>query len=193
MLSALSLASLLAMTLAAGHGRAASLECRPQGPILPRPNLAKSRVFQEATSKLAALLDAAVGDDDGLAAIRAGWDVNSTTLSVGVITHDQPGGPGLPLWEYHHLAINTFLGSKRLNRDSQYQIGSISKAITNAIVVRSGLNLDDPITKYITGLGGRASEIQWDSVTLRGLASHLAGIPPNCTYQSDREPRADVA
>lgn len=176
------LVGLVLATVISG-GRAAPLECRPQGPILPRPNLSKSRTFQDAARQLTGILDAAAGDNEGKITIRAGWDVNSTTLSIGIISHDQPGGPGVPLWEYHHLAINTFLGSKRLNRDSQYQIGSVSKAITDAIVVRSGLNLDDPITKYITGLGGRPSLIQWDTVTLRGLASHLAGIPPNCAYR----------
>jgi CubicO group peptidase (beta-lactamase class C family) len=85
----------------------------------------------------------------------------------------------VPVWEYHHLAEDTILGTDVLTRDSQYQIGSISKAITDAVLIRSGLSLDDPITKWLPGLGGSPSLIRWDSISLRQLASHMAGIPPN--------------
>jgi CubicO group peptidase (beta-lactamase class C family) len=155
----------------------ASLECRPQGPIFPKPSLATSTLFQNAVKQLTGILDSAVNGT-----IKAGWDINSTTISVALVSRDQLG-PGLPIWEYHHLAPYTFLGTKVLGRNTQYQIGSISKAITDAIVIKSGINLDDLITKYLPGLDG-ASLIPWNSITLRALASHLAGIPPNCEYST---------
>ncbi|KAL8408413.1 hypothetical protein RB594_007015 [Gaeumannomyces avenae] len=158
--------------LAAAAAVAGALECRPHGPILPRPNLAKSQSFQKAARELQEALDAATG-----VKIRAGWEVPNTTISLAFVSKDQPV-PGIPLWEYHHLASNTFLGTRKVDRNSQYQIGSISKAITDAVLIRSGINLDDPITQYIPGLSGPA-QIPWETITLRGLASHLAGIPPN--------------
>jgi CubicO group peptidase (beta-lactamase class C family) len=172
-----SLSSVVVVVIGLVSLASGALECRPQGPIFPKPALARSATFQKAAQKLSDILDAAVNQK-----IRAGWAVNSTSFSIALVSHDQ-GSRAVPLWEYHNLAANTFLGTKKLDRNSQYQIGSISKAITDAVLVRSGVNMDDPITKYLPALSG-PSEIEWDSITLRGLASHLAGIPPNCASLS---------
>jgi len=165
------LASLLLIFGAAAG--VAGLECRPNGPIFPRPDLSRSKTFQAAAEELDDILDKAINGT-----LRAGWDLAKTSFSVGLVSRFQEAG-AVPIWEYHHLAADTILGTDKLTRDSQYQIGSISKAITDAVLIRSGLNLDDPITKWLPGLGGSPSLIRWESITLRQLASHLAGIPPN--------------
>ena len=72
-------------------------------------------------------------------------------------------------------------GTKKLDRDSQYLIGSVSKVISDALLLKSGLNLDDPIIKYIPTLNNGSSVIDWNNITLRALASQLSGMPPNCT------------
>jgi CubicO group peptidase (beta-lactamase class C family) len=151
----------------------AGLECRPNGPIFPRPDLSRSKTFKAAAAELSSVLNKAINGT-----IRAGWDLSKTSFSVGLVSRFQEQ-PAVPVWEYHHLAEDTILGTDDLTRNSQYQIGSISKAITDAVLIRSGLNLDDPITKWLPGLGGSPSLIRWESITLRQLASHLAGIPPN--------------
>ncbi|PKS08161.1 hypothetical protein jhhlp_005437 [Lomentospora prolificans] len=167
----------IALLLGGLAPRAASaLECRPEGPIFPKPDLTKSSTFDTAINRLQELLDSAIAGE-----INAGWDVPNTTLSIAFVAKGQRA-PGEPLWEYHHLAENTELGTRNLNRDAQYQIGSISKLITDAVLIRSNLNLDDPITRYLPGLGGSPSLIPWDTITLRALASNLAGIPPNFGY-----------
>jgi hypothetical protein len=148
-------------------------ECPPVGLLFPRPNLAKSASFQKAAARLATTLDAAVNGS-----IRSGWDTPNVSFSVGFVARDQAKSDE-PIWEYHHLAANRTNGTSSLSRHSQYMIGSISKAITVAVLLRSGVDLDDPITKYLPELSNGPSLIVWNNITLRALASHMAGIPPN--------------
>jgi Beta-lactamase len=155
---------------------ATGYECRPQDSIVPRPNLARSESFWNATARLTDILDAAVNGS-----IKAGWDVPNTSFSVAVITQDQLSAAG-PAWEYHHLGSNSSLGTRAIDRYSQYLIGSVSKVFTTAVLLRSGVDLDDSITKYLPALGSTPSLISWDNITLRALASHMSGIPPNCIY-----------
>jgi CubicO group peptidase (beta-lactamase class C family) len=154
---------------------ALALECHPQGPILPRPrNLARSASFQAALVNLTRTLDAAVTGE-----IRAGWAISNVSLSIGLVSLDQ-NDASMPAWEYHHLASGNVNGTKVLDRHSQYLIGSISKVVSDAVLLRSGVTIDDPITKHIPSLDNASSLISWDNITLRALASQLSGIPPNC-------------
>jgi len=152
----------------------ASQECHQFGPVLPRPTLTKSIKFSNATQRLADVLNSAVNGS-----AKSGWDVPNTSFSVAFMTRDQPDGD-VPEWEYHHVASNSSSGTKTVNRDSQYLIGSISKVMTVAVLLRVGADLDSPITKYVPELGDGASRITWSNITLRALASHMAGIPANC-------------
>ncbi|KAK0707715.1 beta-lactamase/transpeptidase-like protein [Lasiosphaeris hirsuta] len=153
---------------------AAALECHPEGPILPRPrNLTQAKTLQAAVSNLTGSLDAAFSGK-----IRGGWDIRNVSLSIGLVGLEQ-AEPSIPLWEYHHLASGNVNGTKSLDRNSQYLIGSISKVISDAILLRSGLNLDDAITEYLHSLADESSLISWEDITLRQLSSQLAGIPPN--------------
>jgi CubicO group peptidase (beta-lactamase class C family) len=153
----------------------ASFDCRPPGPIVPRPtHLASNRAFISATSHLTEILELAVSKK-----IEAGWPVENTSFSIGLISRDQPDKK-VPTWEYHYLAPNTVNGTRTVTRDSQYLIGSVSKVISDYILLKSGLPLDDPITKYIPKLKSNSSLIHWDSITLRHLGSALAGIPQAC-------------
>lgn len=154
---------------------AGAFECHPQGPILPRPShLAQSEIFQDAVKNLTESLEAAVTGK-----IKAGWDTRNVSLSIGIITRDQPDRRS-PLWEYHHLASGNVNGTGSIDKNSQYLIGSISKVISDTMLLRSGVDIDDPITKYIPTLNTSSSLIDWNAITLRALASQLSGIPPNC-------------
>ncbi|KAK3349631.1 beta-lactamase/transpeptidase-like protein [Lasiosphaeria hispida] len=153
---------------------AVALECHPEGPILPRPhNLTQAKTFQAALSNLTDSLDAAFTSK-----IRGGWDIRNVSLSIGLVGLEQTE-PTIPLWEYHHLASGNVNGTKTLDRHSQYLIGSVSKVISDAILLRSGVDLDDPITKYLLSLANESSLVSWENITLRQLSSQLAGIPPN--------------
>jgi CubicO group peptidase (beta-lactamase class C family) len=168
--------------LAASHATATTLECQQHGPILPRPlDLNHSKTFRRALDNLTNVLDAAVAGR-----IKAGWDTRNTSISVGLVSLDQ-AKPSVPLWEFHHLAKGNVNGTKRLDRNSQYLIGSVSKVISDAILLRSGIDIDEPVTKFLPSLNNASSLISWNNITLRALASQLAGIPPNCMYIPPRD------
>ncbi|KAH7309804.1 beta-lactamase/transpeptidase-like protein [Stachybotrys elegans] len=155
----------------------ASLVCRPEGPVLPRPSsLQASSVFKDAAANLSETLTAAL---DGT--IKAGFPTQNLSFSVAIVSIDQPD-PGTPLWEYHHLSSANTRGTRRLDRHSQYLIGSITKVLSDYVLMKSGVDLDTPITSYIPELAKNASRIHWQDVTLRMLASHLAGAPTNYAF-----------
>lgn len=157
----------------------ASLNCRPEGPVLPRPtNLVSSPTFVSAAAGLTSAFDAAISGS-----IKAGWAVENVSFSVAVVSIDQ-ADPAVPIWEYHHLAAANPRGTKKANRDSQYLIGSISKMFTDYLLLKSGLDMDAPVTKYLPQLLDPAANINWSIVSLRMLGSHLAGIPTDCQLQS---------
>ncbi|RSM00792.1 hypothetical protein CEP52_008920 [Fusarium oligoseptatum] len=163
----------LILSLTASFARA-NLKCRPEGPVLPRPTaFAESAIFKEAAANLTDTLDAAVSGS-----IIAGWPVNNVSFSLAVISADQDE-PGVPIWEYHHLASANENGTKDLDRDSQYLIGSVSKVIASYVLLKSGVDLDAPVTKYLPKLGDKKSTIWWRDVSLRMLASHLSSAPAN--------------
>lgn len=164
----------LILSLTASFAKA-NLKCRPEGPVLPRPTaLAGSAIFKEAAANLTDTLDAAVSGS-----ITAGWPVKNVTFSLAVISADQDK-PGVPIWEYHHLASTNENGTKDLDRDSQYLIGSVSKVIASYVLLKSGADLDAPVTEFLPKLGDKKSTIRWRNVSLRMLASHLSGAPANC-------------
>ncbi|KAF4425043.1 Beta-lactamase 3 [Fusarium acutatum] len=165
-----SIVSILSLT---AQFSSAELKCRPEGPVLPRPTaLTKSPIFQAAAANLTETLNAAL-----LGSITAGWPINNVSFSLAVVSTDQED-PGVPIWEYHHLAATNTEGTKKLDRDSQYLIGSITKVFTDYVLLKSGMDLDAPITEYLLELDG-TSKIQWRDVTLRMLASYLGGTPAN--------------
>jgi len=152
------------------------LSCRPEGPVVPLPrNLSGSGAFNRVSADLTAALDQAVKGE-----IKAGWPVKNVSFSLGLVSLGQEDA-GVPLWEYHHLSPANVNGTKKADRDSQYLIGSVSKVFTDAIVLKSGIALDDPITKWVPQLNNASALISWNNITIRALMSHLAGIPPNCT------------
>mgnify|MGYP004716948667 CR=1 FL=1 len=153
----------------------AELKCRPEGPVLPKPTaLANSATFKAAAANLTETLNAAVSGS-----IEAGWPVSNVSFSLAVVSADQDE-PGVPIWEYHRLATANTKGTKNLNRDSQYLIGSISKVFTDYVLLKSGVDLDAPVTEFLPSLDDTKSTIQWRDVNLRMLASYLGGTPANC-------------
>jgi CubicO group peptidase (beta-lactamase class C family) len=144
--------------------------------MVPRPTqLTEQPAFIDAAEALAMTLDSAISGS-----IDAGWPVENVSFSLAFVTLDQPDR-AIPAWEYHHLSPRNVNGTADLTRDSQYLIGSISKVISDYILLRSGVDPDAIITDFIPELKDERSLVKWDNITLRQLASHTAGIPPNCT------------
>lgn len=145
--------------------------CPPLGPLLPRPtNLTHSSILQHATSSFEATLQRALNGS-----IRSGFSVENTTFSLGLVSLDN----AKPAWTYHHGGSANTNGSDTIDNDTQYLIGSISKLITELLVLRTGIDLDAPITQYLPTLANDTSLVKWKDITLAALANHLSGIPPN--------------
>lgn len=103
--------------------------CRSDGPFVPRPRqLGKSPEFQRAASTLTKIFDDAFEGK-----IKAGFNIYNTSFSLGIVSFDQQQSD-VPIWEYHRRSPATVNGTKSIDRQSQYMIGSISKAITVCIV-----------------------------------------------------------
>ena len=152
--------------------------CPVGGPLLPRPtNLGESKHIRDATAALAKNLDAAVSGE-----IKAGWDVENSSFSVAFVSPNAANNGKGVLWDYHHRGERNVNGTKHIDGDSQYLIGSVSKVFSALLLLQSGLNMEDPITKYLPELKGDGSAptpIQWENVTLDMIPAHLVGIPPN--------------
>jgi CubicO group peptidase (beta-lactamase class C family) len=148
--------------------------CPPDGPPHPRPiTLSTSPIFAKTASSLTSTLDSAISGN-----LPIPWSLPNVSFSIAIVSLDTPD-PQSPLWEYHHLATNNVNGTKKIDRDSQYLIGSISKAFTDLLLLKSGLDMHDPVTNYIPELKGH-SVIQWEDVTLGALGNHLSGMPGSC-------------
>ncbi|RYP68738.1 hypothetical protein DL771_006468 [Monosporascus sp. 5C6A] len=153
-----------------------SLECRPPGPVVPKPRDVTSHpAFLTAADKLTSTLNAAVNGT-----LNPGFDVRNVSFSLGVVVWDQDD-KAVPGWEFHHLASGNNRGTRNVTRDSQYLIGSISKVISDYILLRSGVDPDAKVTEFLPELaeGSEESRIAWEEISLRMLANHMAAIPPN--------------
>lgn len=154
----------------------ADFTCPPDGPLLPRPkSLGNHDEFKQAGKEFTDLLNSAVAGK-----IESGWANENVSFSIALVSLSDPTSAST--WEYHHKAARNVKGTKKVDGDSQYLIGSISKVFTDLLLLQSGLNLDDPITKYLPELISPNSPIRWEAISLRALGSHLAGMQGFCRY-----------
>lgn len=148
--------------------------CPITGPLLPLPQqLSSSPLINTAGEKLKTLLDSAVSGS-----ITAGWQTNVTSFSIALT--DTNNASSAPFWEYHHTVSANVNRTEDSDGDTQYMLASVTKVFTDLALLKLGLDLDDPITKYLPELAGDDSPIQWKQVTLRALGNHLAAIPQTC-------------
>ncbi|KAI9151424.1 Beta-lactamase-like protein [Paramyrothecium foliicola] len=151
-----------------------ALTCRLEGPVLPKPSsLHKSCVFQAAAANLTAIFDGALAGS-----IKSEWPVQNLSFSVGLVSFDQEE-PAAPIWEYHRLADGNTRGTQHIDKDAQYLIGSITKVMSAYALLKSGVDMDAPVTEFVPELANASSRIHWEDVSLRMLASHLSGAPTN--------------
>lgn len=154
-----------------------TLACRPEGPVFPKlplSTLSQSPLLAAAAANLTEILDAALEGS-----IQAGWATANASFSLALVSAHQDQ-PGVPLWEYHHRAEANTEGTDVVDRDSQYLIGSISKVVSDYVMMQVGVDIDAAVTDFLPVLAEPGSSIQWEHVSLRMLASHLAGAPTNC-------------
>jgi hypothetical protein len=127
--------------------------CPFLGPDLPAAtNLANSSSVQNATSILKTRI--ADGITSGL------LSPNQTSFSVEIFSSDS----STPLFEYHYASpiLSISNGTKTVDSNSIYRIGSISKLFTvyTFLIEAGDTYFHEPITKYVLSYWLRARSIQ---------------------------------
>lgn len=174
-------AALLSTSFSYGYGfhLPSYAHCPPLGPVLPAPVHPSQN---EAVQTAVAAISAAFHN------LTAG--LNDTAISVGITSIHEEDSPLLDLhWTPPSRSPN---GTSRVDRNTIYRVGSISKVYTvlalQLLAAKDKLQWTDPVTKYVPQLrklsdGNHSSPltaVDWDEVTVEALASHLAGVPANC-------------
>ncbi|UKZ93574.1 uncharacterized protein TrAFT101_008484 [Trichoderma asperellum] len=165
-------AVLTAWLTARGVQAALNGYCPPMGPVLPPPTSPHTDPgFDSAAAKLTV----------NLQKLTSGY--NSSAVSVGVMSIHEAA----PMFEFHHSPQNFDpRGVSEVNSDTVYRLASMTKLFTVLSLLRiDGINLEDPITKYLPELRDIHKEasaqdtihvVDWDSITLEALAAHQGGI-----------------
>lgn len=137
--------------------------CPFPGPVLPPPtHISTSKSFQSAIQNLTSYLSSPTTD--------LGFARNETTFSILLTDAEKP------IWEYHHTTPASIVGNITVGRHSQYRVGSVSKVFADLLLLRLGLDLNTPVTKWLPGLREGLGGVDWDAITLKDLGSHMAGI-----------------
>ncbi len=129
--------------------------CAPRPPVNAPPRVVPASAADSARRLAAALVT------------REGLPGLAVTVSIGL-------GGNVGVW-HEGFGFADLPGGVPVTPETQFRIGSVSKLLTAtalARLVQTGrLNLDAPISKYMTGLPERLRPI-----TLRQLAGHQGGI-----------------
>jgi CubicO group peptidase (beta-lactamase class C family) len=157
--------------------------CPLLGVEFPTPtNLSGSSIVQSAASTLLATINNAIN----VGVI----DSNASSFSVEIFLSQET----TPLFTFHHSSpgLISSVGVKTVDSNSIYRIGSVSKLFTiYLLLIESGdIHFHEPITNFVPELlaASRATPdddldyVDWSSVTIGNLASHMAGIGRDCMF-----------
>lgn len=158
--------------------------CPLQGPSFPPPtNLSSSKIIKDATASLTELLDETISSGNSSYGI---FDSN-VSYSLGIFSTSETK----PLFIKHHssdLLKSAPVGVKRLDSDTIYRIGSLTKlfAAYTLLIQIGDTKLNDPVTKYIPELleASRSrnstedpiDHVAWEDITIGDLMGHTADI-----------------
>jgi hypothetical protein len=173
------------------HLSRASQSCPLLGPDFPAPrNLSGNAAVQDALANLTEVLDAKGAPHSPLEEI---WLPAYTSFSVELFSAHDPKS----LFQYHHSAgslVNSTSGVKKVDSNSIYRIGSISKLFTvYTFLIESGdVKFNEPVTKYVPELKAAAKKynarqdpvnyVDWEAITIGALASQTADIGRDCEF-----------
>ncbi|KAK3686354.1 hypothetical protein LTR37_019897 [Vermiconidia calcicola] len=173
----LPLAIILGLYLAATtaqSGRTKLQACPLLGQQYPPPvQLTAEPKFQAAAKSLNAVLDKSVKQSP----------YNETSFSVGVFSTDDDQ----LIYQYHYTSAavrNSSTGTKAVDADSIYRIGSISKLLTVYLflISQGDRKWDVPVVEYLPQLRDLSEQSwnsmtpNWEDITLGDLASQMAGL-----------------
>ncbi|KAI9730919.1 MAG: hypothetical protein M1818_007993 [Claussenomyces sp. TS43310] len=176
----------LCLVLAVLSSGQVTTNCPLLGPVFPAPtDSATASAVRKAQAEFSGYLD-------GL--LRSGrteygsLDNETTSFSIGIFSaHDNSS-----LFSYHYEAprLNGSLTSGRLDDDTMYRVGSLTKLFTvyTLLAEVGDVSLDDPVTKYVPELAAAAAaadldavnNFRWSDITIGALGSHMGGIPRDC-------------
>lgn len=161
--------------------------CPLLGPIYPPPtNLSNDPTFAIAVQDITSILGQATTNGS----------LTNTSISVQIFDASETG----PLLNFAYTAdnINTTLGVSRVDQDTVFRVGSVSKLWTMVLfLIEEGLwPFQEPVARFIPELARAARELEWDprkrrdgidyvnwgDVSMGELASHLAGIARDCMF-----------
>lgn len=172
------IASLAAAAIQVASAASQKRICPIKGQQYPTPtNLASEKRFQDAVAKI----------EDTITANLTKAPFNETTFSIGMFS----GNDHELLRQYHHTdptVANSTIGTTKVDSNSIYRIGSISKILTLYMwLINDGdKRFNDPISDFIPQLA--QDEVQqddyvaprWDEITVNDLAMFLAGFARDC-------------
>ncbi|KAL1969876.1 hypothetical protein VTN77DRAFT_7385 [Rasamsonia byssochlamydoides] len=161
------------------------VHCPPLGPVLPPPSdPSQNEAVQTAVFAITAAFQN----------LTSG--LNDTAISIGVTSiHEDT-----PLLDLHWTPPSRNPnGTDKVDRDTIYRVGSISKTYTVLALLQLAdkIQWTDPVTKYVPELRDLYSSedtsavtaVDWDEVTIEALASHLGDIPANFGFDLGNEPK----
>lgn len=116
--------------------------------------------------------------------------------SLSLEIFDTTSSNALLNYAYTAKEINTTIGVSKVDENTVFRIGSTSKMFPMfLLLIQGGFSiLQDPISKYIPEIKAAAADLlrnttkskngidytNWNDITVRELASHLAGIARDC-------------
>ncbi|EFR04388.1 beta-lactamase [Nannizzia gypsea CBS 118893] len=184
--------------LLAGSAFAKYESCSLLGPDVPIPKaVSQSSAFKDALVSLKKAISDAIGTGK---TAYGNLDASETSFSLDIFSvHEEDA-----LFTYHYDAPelpDPKEGVKKLDSNSIYRLGSISKLLTMQIFLATvgDISFNEPITKYIPELAAFATQhaadddidfMDWDSVTIGALASQLGGIPRDIAGSPESDARA---
>lgn len=184
-LSALAFSALL---VTSGAMETTTKICPLLGPAFPFPTgLSSNNLFQGATKRVEAAINTSLAT--GMTTNNGPGPFNQTTFSIGMFNTAEKD----LLYDFHYTdgsVRGSSTGTKSVNSDSVYRLGSIGKVLSVYIfLIQDGdLHWKEPITKYIPELAAAANvtassygvTARWNEITLGQLCSHMSGLPRDC-------------
>jgi CubicO group peptidase (beta-lactamase class C family) len=172
-----------------GAGKTTTKVCPLLGPAFPVPTgLVSNEHFQEAAKNVEAALNTTLAT--GMTPNNGPGPFNQTSFSIGIFSTTEKD----LLYEFHYTDAsvrNSSTGTKNVNSDSVYRLGSIGKVLSVYIfLIQDGdVHWNEPITNYIPELAATAANVtaspngiapKWNEITIGQLASHMGGLPRDC-------------
>ena len=164
--------------------------CPILGPVFPAPQTLNVKILESAFQNLTETLNHDVSAGNSTHGIVD----KDTAYSVQFFSIYEESSAFE--WYYTPPSIqNSSFGTKKVDGDSIFRIGSITKLFTvYALLTELGDTYwNQPVTNFIPELKGQSQKsfsdpinyLDWDDVTLGALASHLAGVARDLESQGD--------